>query len=34
MYIEFEKNKNNFTQTICYLTAIDNNRIFVTPPNY
>jgi hypothetical protein len=34
MYIEFEKNKNNLTQTICYLTAIDNNRIFVTPPNY
>ena len=34
LYIEFEKNINNNTKVICYITAIDNNRIFVTPPNY
>lgn len=35
IYLEFSKNiNNNYTECNCYLNANDNNRIFVTPPNY
>ena len=34
VYVEFNKNISNLTECSCYLNANDNNRIFVTPPNY
>jgi hypothetical protein len=34
VYVEFCKNTKKFTECNCYLNAVDNNRIFVTPPNY
>ncbi len=34
IYLEFRKNNNLQTECNCYLNAFDNNRIFVTPPNY
>lgn len=34
LYLEFRKNYENKTACNCYITAFDNNRIFVTPPNY
>lgn len=34
IYLEFSKNNKKNTECNCYLNAFDNNRIFVTPPNY
>ena len=34
IYIEFIKNNDNSTNCCCYLKALDNSRVFITPPNY
>jgi len=34
IYIEFIKSGDNNTNCCCYLKALDNSRVFITPPNY
>ena len=34
MYIEFTQNNEGLVNCCCYLTLLDNSRLFITPPNY
>lgn len=34
IYIEFNKNKLNYTKCLCTLYTINTLRLFFTPPNY
>jgi hypothetical protein len=34
IYIEFMQNEEGLTNCCCNLIALDNNRMFITPPNY
>lgn len=34
IYLEFNKNKINYTKCICTLNSINTTRLFFTPPNY
>jgi|SaaInlV_165m_DNA_3_1040750.scaffolds.fasta_scaffold42666_2 hypothetical protein len=34
LYIEFNKNDLNLIDSCCYVKGIDDNRLFITPPNY
>ena len=34
IYIEFTQNNEGFLNCCCNLITLDNNRMFVTPPNY
>jgi hypothetical protein len=34
IYIEFSQNIDGYTNCCCNLIALDNKRMFITPPNY
>ena len=34
IYIEFTRNNDGTTNCCCNLIVYDNNRLFITPPNY
>jgi len=34
IYIEFLQNNTMMTSCCCYVKALDNTRLFITPPNY
>lgn len=34
IYIEFTYNEDGCINCCCNLIALDNNRVFITPPNY
>ena len=34
IYVEFTQNNEGYVNCCIYLKVLDNNRLFVTPPNY
>lgn len=34
IYLEFNKNKDNYTECYCTINSINKHRLFFTPPNY
>jgi hypothetical protein len=34
IYIEFTQNQDGYTSCCCNLITFDNNKLFITPPNY